>query len=61
MKVLVTGNLGYIGSVLTQELIKQKFNVTGLDAGYFKSCKIDKTQNNFKQNIKDIRKIQYKD
>jgi nucleoside-diphosphate-sugar epimerase len=61
MKVLVTGNLGYIGTVLTQELIKEKFNVTGLDAGYFKSCKIDKTQSNFKQIIKDIRKIQYKD
>ena len=61
MKVLVTGNLGYIGTVLTQELIKEKFNVTGLDTGYFKNCKIDKTQNNFKQIIRDIRKIQWKD
>ena len=33
--VLVTGNLGYIGSVLTDKLIEKKYNVTGLDAGYF--------------------------
>ena len=40
MKILVTGNLGYIGSVLTSTLIEKGFDVTGIDIGYF--------ENNFK-------------
>ena len=35
--ILITGNLGYIGSVLVPRLTK-KFNVIGLDVGYFKNC-----------------------
>ena len=35
-KVLITGNLGYIGSVLSGYLIKKNFIVKGLDVGYFK-------------------------
>ena len=35
--ILVTGNLGYIGSVLVPMLTK-KYNVKGFDIGYFKNC-----------------------
>jgi len=38
MKVLVTGNLGYIGTVLVPLLQEQGHEVTGLDAGYYKDC-----------------------
>ena len=33
--ILVTGNLGYVGSVLVPDLTK-KYHVTGFDIGYFK-------------------------
>ena len=35
MKVLVTGNLGYVGNVLTRMLLNQKFDVTGYDVGFY--------------------------
>ncbi len=56
--ILVTGNLGYIGSVLVPMLTK-KYNVKGFDIGYFKNCYlgIEKKLNNFTQIFKDIREI----
>lgn len=60
--ILVTGNLGYVGSVLTSVLSK-KFNVTGLDIGYFKNCNLEK-ENKLKihtQIYRDIRKVQEED
>ncbi|MET3580227.1 nucleoside-diphosphate-sugar epimerase [Mesorhizobium robiniae] len=38
MKVLVTGHLGYIGSVLTPMLLDRGHHVTGLDSDIFRSC-----------------------
>lgn len=38
MRVLVTGNLGYIGTVLAQRLIGMGHDVQGLDVGYFSDC-----------------------
>jgi nucleoside-diphosphate-sugar epimerase len=37
-KVLVTGSLGYVGSVLTEYLEKQGYGVVGYDTGFFKDC-----------------------
>jgi nucleoside-diphosphate-sugar epimerase len=56
--ILVTGNLGYIGSVLVPQLTK-KYHVTGFDIGYFKDCNLEKIKKikNFKQIYKDIRNI----
>ena len=39
-KILVTGSLGYIGSVLTPHLMKRGYDVLGLDTGFFRSCKL---------------------
>ena len=38
MKVLVTGNLGYIGSVLSPSFVAAGHEVTGLDSGLFSGC-----------------------
>lgn len=35
MKILVTGSEGYIGTRLTQVLLEEGFDVTGLDTGYY--------------------------
>lgn len=64
MKVLVTGNQGYIGSVLVQRLMKQDFFVKGLDIGYYADNLLTKPSNkidNFEQIKKDIRNIQKED
>lgn len=37
MKVLVTGIDGYIGTVLGQTLLDERFDVVGLDTGYYRS------------------------
>jgi nucleoside-diphosphate-sugar epimerase len=61
MKVFITGNLGYIGSVLTDILLEKNIDFIGYDVGYYKSCNLVKTNVNFKQIIKDIRDIEKKD
>ena len=41
MKILVTGNMGYVGSVLTQNLqgfFNERLELTGLDTGFFAHC-----------------------
>jgi nucleoside-diphosphate-sugar epimerase len=56
MKILLTGNLGYIGSVLTP-MLQQQHEVIGLDIGYFAECQLISVNTNFKQIVKDIRDI----
>ncbi|MBT3297528.1 NAD-dependent epimerase/dehydratase family protein [archaeon] len=61
--VLVTGNLGYIGSVLVPMLIEKGFNVVGYDINYYDdSCLLyDTNQKASKQIIKDIRDVSKED
>jgi nucleoside-diphosphate-sugar epimerase len=61
MKILVTGNLGYIGTVLVPLLQKQGHEVIGLDNGYFQDCLLSPVNSNFRQIIKDIRDITLQD
>jgi nucleoside-diphosphate-sugar epimerase len=61
MKILVTGNLGYIGSILTQDLIDRGYEVVGFDTGYFKDCNLLPVAKVKNQILKDIRKIEEKD
>jgi nucleoside-diphosphate-sugar epimerase len=60
-KILVTGNLGYIGSVLTPILVKKGYHVLGLDCGFFKDCITNKKKKINKQIIKDIRDVTERD
>ena len=50
--LLITGNLGYIGTVLTGEL-KDNFNIIGLDSGLFED---DVFEQKFKEPDKQIKK-----
>ena len=60
MRVLITGNLGYIGTVLSNEL-EEEFEIVGYDIGYFKDCILKKQKTTFKQIIKDIHKVNKSD
>ena len=61
MNILVTGNLGYIGTVLVPLLQKKAYQVTGLDNGYFSDCLLSPVSEDFKQIMKDIRDVNAKD
>jgi nucleoside-diphosphate-sugar epimerase len=61
MKLLVTGNLGYIGSVLTPLLSDLGHDVVGLDAGYFEDCLFMEPRKPDKQIYKDIRDVEAED
>lgn len=57
MRVLVTGDRGYIGSVLTPLLLRQHFDVIGIDTEYFLSPKRPYLSSNYKKIKKDIRDL----
>jgi nucleoside-diphosphate-sugar epimerase len=61
MKILVTGNLGYIGSVLVPKLQSLGHEVTGLDSGYFRDCLLSPVREDFRQIDKDIRDVDASD
>jgi len=58
VKILLTGNNGYIGTVLTNELLKKNYEVIGFDTNYFYDCSLIKTNAQITKQIKkDIRNI----
>jgi nucleoside-diphosphate-sugar epimerase len=62
MRVLVTGNLGYIGLGLTPKLVSAGYEVLGLDTGYYQGCAFGATPNgDHRQILKDIRDIELDD
>lgn len=63
MRILVTGNQGYIGPVLTKLARERGHHVTGLDIGYFQDC-IPEGQNDIppdRQIFRDIRDVTAED
>lgn len=61
MKVLVTGNKGYIGAVLVERLLEDDFEVVGLDTDFFKGCNFYESYCDIRQISKDIRNAEAKD
>ncbi len=66
MKILITGNMGYVGSVLAPYLRKKypKSFIAGLDIGFFAEKLIDNSypeKSLDKQIIKDIRNVESED
>ncbi|MFC2170120.1 NAD-dependent epimerase/dehydratase family protein [Acidobacteriota bacterium] len=60
--ILVTGNSGYIGTVMTDFLQKSSYKVVGLDCNYYKGCEFFSPNSMpFKQILKDIRDINEQD
>ena len=60
--VLVTGNTGYIGMVMTRFLQEHGYKVTGLDCKYYEGCELYPLDvRPFKQIVKDIRDISEED
>lgn len=55
MKVLVIGNKGYIGAVLTQTLMDKGYQVTGFDIGYYNSCELYEFIPPIRQITEDVR------
>jgi len=61
MNVLVTGNRGYVGSVLTKILVEKGYSVTGLDANFYKECNFEEPDTDITQINKDIRNVSKND
>jgi len=59
--ILVTGDRGYIGSILVPLLLRQNYKVIGLDTDYFGNGKKNISYPNYKSITKDIRNIDQKD
>ena len=56
-KVLVTGDKGYIGSVLTDILLRRGYAVMGVDTGYSKDCLVEPNSTTYSSIDRDIRGI----
>lgn len=61
MNILVTGNKGYIGSVLCRILAEKGYRVTGLDTGYYNDCLLDSESLPERQIVQDIRSVSESD
>ena len=61
MKILVTGNQGYIGSVLVPLLREQGHEVVGYDIGYYAQCLLKPLPTDLQQITKDIRQVSDRD
>ena len=61
MRVLVTGNLGYIGTVLAPYLMERGHQVRGLDVGYFADCLLEPAPEIADQLWRDIRDVEVRD
>ena len=62
MRILVTGNLGYIGTVLTPMLLEEGFGVAGFDSDLFADCTYgDGTVDYVETRRKDIRDVELDD
>ncbi|MFC1807436.1 NAD-dependent epimerase/dehydratase family protein [Candidatus Omnitrophota bacterium] len=60
--ILITGNMGYIGRIMTKLFQDNSCEVVGLDCGFYKDCQFyDDNTKPFKQIEKDIRDIDRSD
>lgn len=59
--ILLTGHLGYIGSIMAVHLAKAGYRVTGLDTGYFADCLLVPDRAGIPEVQKDIRDLTHAD
>jgi nucleoside-diphosphate-sugar epimerase len=60
-KILLTGDVGYIGSVLSSILVEKSYDVIGLDTGYFVDCLVSPADVTYPIIRKDIRDVDIDD
>jgi len=61
MKIMVTGDQGYIGAVLVPMLMDKGYEVVGYDAGFFTENLLQPLEENYQKIKKDIRDIEKED
>ena len=61
MKIMVTGDRGYIGAVLVPMLREKNYEVVGYDSGYFAENLLEKFDEDYPKITKDIRDITKED
>jgi nucleoside-diphosphate-sugar epimerase len=61
VKILVTGDRGYIGSVLTKMLLEKSHDVVGYDTEYYGSNELYPRDHSYRQIVKDIRDVAAED
>src|SRR6266705_3082387 len=60
-RILITGNYGYIGSVMARWLRSQDYDVIGFDTGYFHACALVAEHNEIPTIRKDLREVTAQD
>jgi nucleoside-diphosphate-sugar epimerase len=60
-KILVTGDVGYIGSVLTAMLRERSYDVCGYDTGYYEDCMLYPVAMDYPRISRDIRDVRAED
>lgn len=61
-RVMVTGNLGYIGSTMVPVLVESGYDVTGFDIGYYEDCYLIPQKRQISKQIKkDLRDVTVND
>jgi nucleoside-diphosphate-sugar epimerase len=61
MKILVTGNKGYIGALMVPMLKKEGHQITGLDTNFFEGCNFQEEKISTPEIQKDLRDINISD
>jgi len=61
MKIMVTGDQGYIGAVLVPTLISKGYDVIGYDSGFFSENLLEEVNEDYPKITKDIRDIEIED
>jgi len=61
MKIMVTGNMGYIGTILVPMLLAEGFDVIGYDSDLYRECTFGEGLPNVKTIKKDIRDVSRED
>ncbi len=60
--ILITGNTGYIGTIMTKFLQEHSYKTVGLDSNYYEGCNLYTTNvRPLKQIVKDVRDISERD
>ena len=57
MKILVTGDRGYIGSVLVKILQNKGYSVVGYDSGFFETNLLENLESQYYKITKDLNSL----